>query len=417
MPERPGPGEGAVAPPAPGRPRVLVTLPDVAWPLDGGKRLRCAGVLAGLAEVADVDLVVLFSTADDAGAPFAPDVPVRRWLRVSPPPLPLLAAGARLVVDRVPWQVAAQRWDDVRAQLRPWLDPQGYDLVWFGAMDHATALGEVASGPVLVDMDDIETEKWRAYLAQPARSLGHRLERVQRRVELPLWARVQRRVVAASDGVVVCSEHDRRRMGALGAAGVHVVPNTYPDPGLLPRPPAGGAPVFLFVGNYAVAANVDAAEHLVHDVLPRLRGLLPEAVVRLVGREAGRISHLAGAPGLELVGEVDDVGVEVSRATATLVPMRFGGGTRLKLLEAFATGLPVVSTPLGAMGLDAVDGTHLLLAEGPQALAEAAAALAEDADRADRLARAARELYEERFRPAAAAAAVARIVAPLVSRG
>jgi len=399
------------------RARILVILPDVAWPLDGGKRLRSAGVLSGLAQVGEVDLAVLFSTAEDDGAPCPPDIEVARWLRLSPPPLPLAAAGLRLVVDGVPWQVAAQRWETVRHELAQWTAGRDYDLVWFGAMDHALSLADaVRARHSLVDMDDIETEKWRAYLERPATGWSQRLEHLQRRIELPLWGRAQRRV-AAQHGVVLCSDQDRERMLAAGARQALVVPNTYPDPGLVDRVIAEEAPELLFVGNYAVAANVDAAEHLVRDVLPLLRASVPTVQVRLVGREGHRVGHLAGLAGVDLVGEVDDVRPYLASATVVVAPVRFGGGTRLKLLEAFAAGVPVVSTPLGAMGLGARDGVHLLLGEDAGQLAAAVGRLCSHPQLGRQLAEAARELYVDRFTPAAAISAVRRAVDPLLLQG
>lgn len=405
------------------RPRALVTVPDVAWPLDGGKRLRCAGVVRGLAEVADVDLLVLFSEAPQAGPPLPPDVRVRRWLRLSPPPLPAPAAAGLVVARAVPWKVAAQRWHEVRSRLRGWAHPGGYDLVWFGGLDHAVSLhGAVAAPSTVVDVDDVETEKWRAYLAQPpaTTTAAGRLERWQRRVELPLWARVQRQAARRHDALVVCSEDDRRRLRRSSASDVAVVPNTYPDPGPpRPRPAAraaGAPPVFVFVGNFAVAANADAAEQLAREVLPALRTRLPGARVRLVGREAHRVAHLGGAEGLDLVGAVPDVAEELAGADAALVPMRFGGGTRLKLLEAFATGLPVVTSSLGARGLGVVDGVHLLLGETPGQLAEAAARVVTDPALAARLAAAARAEYERQWTPGAATTAVRSLVGPLLAR-
>ena len=401
-----------MTPPAPpARPRVLLTLPDVAWPVDGGKRLRCAGVTAALADLADVDVAVLFSTAPVAGAPVAPEVPVRRFLRAQPPALgavPALLSAAR---SRVPVHLGAQRWDEVRRRLAPWT-AETYDLVWFGGLDHAWALrDDVRARRVVVDCDDVETEKWAAFLARTLLRADP-VQWLQRRVELPLWARVQREALALADAVVVCSDVDAAR---LGGDATSVVPNTYPDPGpSAPRDPVS-PPRLVMIANFHTEQNVDAATHLVHDVLPRLRALLPDARVRLVGRGAEGLGALAPADGLDIVGPVADLGPELSAATAVLVPMRFGGGTRLKVLEAFAHRVPVVSTTLGAEGLQARDGEHLLVRDDPAAFAAAAASLVGNAPLARSLSRAARDLYERTFRPEAAAAAVRAVVEPLLA--
>ncbi len=206
------------------RPRILLTLPDVAWPLDGGKRLRCHGVLRGLLDVGDVDLAVLHSTAPPGTPPVPPHAAVRRWIRLSPGPRPRLTGAATSLARGLPVHVGAQRWDVVRRRLRGWVD-EPYDLVWFGGLDHARALrGLVPARRVVVDCDDVETDKWRAYLEAGS---GDRVERLQRRVELPLWGRIQSSVAGWADAVVVCSDLD---VGRFGGTRTQVVPNTYPEP-------------------------------------------------------------------------------------------------------------------------------------------------------------------------------------------
>ncbi|MEJ5915906.1 glycosyltransferase [Pseudokineococcus sp. 1T1Z-3] len=423
------------------RPRALVTLPDVAWPVDGGKRLRCAGVLRGLSEVADVDVAVLHSRAPDDVPPVPPDVRVARWTRVSPEPLPRLRAALAAARGGLPVHVAAQRWDEVRRHLAAWTAGRHYDLVWFGGLDHASALHDDLPASVrLVDCDDVETEKWRAYLRGPATGVD-RVERLQRRVELPLWGRVQRDVLRWADVVVVCSDVDARRLRGCASGGrpirgrahVAVVPNTYPDPAAVtgtgtglhartrlghdtPRHPPSN-PVALVVANYATPQNQDAARAAAHGLLPELRARHPHAGVRLVGRDADRLEDLRGLDGLDLVGPVPAVAGELAAATAVVVPMRFGGGTRLKVLEAFAHGVPVVSTSLGCEGVGAVDGEHLLVADSAAAMADAVMTLHADPLRARQLAGAARRHYERHFTPAASTTAVAEVVSSALTAG
>nr|WP_231134361.1 glycosyltransferase family 4 protein [Motilibacter deserti] len=397
--------------PASERPlRILVTLPDVAWPLDGGKRLRCAGVLRALSRLGEVDVALLFSSSSAQAPPVPPDVVVRRWLRASPPTLPRPRAVLASVSRRVPVHVGAQRWDVVGQQLSPWLTEE-YDLAWYGGLDHAWALkGHVRARRHVVDCDDVETEKWKAYLAARGGS-GSSIERLQRRIELPWWQRIQDDVLRWSDAVIVCSSLDRARLG--NDRKVHVVPNTYPRPTAVRRAPSG-PPRMTMIANYQTDQNVDAAEYAVREVLPELRRRMPDARLRLVGRDAQTIEHLRGAPGLDLVGPVDDVATELARATVAVVPMRFGGGTRLKILEAFAHRVPVVSTSLGCEGLGARDGEHLLIRDDAATFAVACHDLCTDEQRAAGLVARGEQLYEAGFTPDAAVAAVREAVAPLL---
>ncbi len=391
--------------------RVLVTLPDVAWPLHGGKRLRCYGVLAALAATSTVDVAFLHADATPGTSPVPPGVTVRDWVRLSPAPRGRLAGACASLARGLPVHVAAQRWDVVRRRLRPFAERE-YDLVWFGGLDHAQALhGTVAGHRVVVDCDDVETEKWRAYLAAGA---GGRVERAQRRVELPLWSRIQHGVARWADAVVVCSDLDVDRFGSAGGSAgagtrVAVVPNTYPVPPSapdLPRARPDGPPRVLMVASWANRQNRDAAEHAVREVLPQVRTLLPTARLRVVGRGTDALGEVSAVDGVDVVGPVDDVAGELTAATAVLVPMRFGGGTRLKVLEAWAHGVPVVSTGLGCEGTGAVDDDHLLVRDGARELAAGVHEVVTDHALADRLAAGGRRRYLEAFTPDAAVRAV-----------
>jgi glycosyltransferase involved in cell wall biosynthesis/GT2 family glycosyltransferase len=381
------------------RKRVLVTLPDRPWPTDGGKRTRSATALRALAGLpgVDLDVLVLFA-GPPVERPLPPGVRAQRCLQVDAGPRPRLLAALVLIVRRVPWHIAVRRWDLARAAVGS-LGRAPYDLVWFGSTDHAVSLSRTVRGHrTVVDMDDVESPKIEGFLALPADSPTIRPRvRVQRRVELPLWRRLERRVLRNSDAVVVCSELDRTR---LGGGPVAVVPNTYAGP-----VPASGwtpptAPTFVLVGTYWYPPNVDAAVHMATRVVPHLLRQVPAARVRLVGR-GGRdlLDGVVGLPGVDVVGDVTDVVPELLSATAAVVPVRFGGGTRVKILEAFALGVPVISTSLGCEGLDVVDGVHLLVADDPEQFAAACARLAADPAEGRRLAEEGRRLFSARYAP------------------
>lgn len=388
--------------------RILVTLPDVAWPIDGGKRLRANGVLRGLTAAGRVDVAFLFSSSASGQPPVPPDVTVNDWMQVDPAPHAKLTGAAHALARRLPVQVGAQRWDAVRERLAAWGDRR-YDLIWFGGLDHAWALhGALTARRRIVDCDDVETAKWRSFLDAGS---GGRWEQAQRRLELPMWRRIQSDVAGWADVVAVCSDLDASRFGRGRTV---VIPNTYPEPPAWVADQHNGSvsvpPRLTMIANWGTDQNVDAARHAVHDVLPPVRHRLPTARLRLVGRRSERIAELAGIEGVDLVGEVDDVTSELAATAVVIVPMRFGGGTRLKILEAFAHGKPVVSTSLGAEGLRVEDGIHLLVRNDPIAFAAAVHDIVTDSGLRDRLVIAGRSLYLSSFRPVAAIDAVSATV-------
>ncbi len=182
---------------------------------------------------------------------------------------------------------------------------------------------------------------------------------------------------------------------------VAVVPNVVTVPDGVARPEAAHAPLrLLLVGNLAYEPNVDAAQWLAGQIVPRLAQELPVAL-RLAGaRPSAGVAALAGG-GIQVVADPPDMAPHYDWADVAVVPIRAGGGTRIKILEAFAARVPVVATRLGAEGLAVRDGEHLLLADDTAGIADACRRLAEDAALARRLAANALRLVRERYsRPA-----------------
>ena len=151
-----------------------------------------------------------------------------------------------------------------------------------------------------------------------------------------------------------------------------VVFNGYDAPDApLGRPRVGRPATLLFVGLLTYPPNVDAARYLVAEVAPRLWTCLPDTVIRLVGKADGRVRELHDPPRVLATGWAENMSTELARADVVVVPVRYSSGTRIKILEAFAHRIPVVSTRAGVAGLDALGDQHLLVADAPGAFADA----------------------------------------------
>lgn len=209
------------------------------------------------------------------------------------------------------------------------------------------------------------------------------------------WGRFHEELVASADAVVVCSELDRAAMPASDR--IWVIPN-----GADIRPCAlhrrsGEFPTILYHGQLTYPPNVDAARILVEQVLPLLQASRPDVQLRLVGRADERVLALHAPPQVTVTGFVEHIEPELERAWLLIVPLRSGGGTRLKILESFAARLPVVSTTVGAEGLDVEHGRHLLIADEPADLAACALRLLENEAECRRLCDEAYMLVCERY--------------------
>ncbi|MGC4081465.1 MAG: glycosyltransferase [Vicinamibacterales bacterium] len=210
-----------------------------------------------------------------------------------------------------------------------------------------------------------------------------------------------RTVCARADPVLACSDVDAARIASLSPdARIDVMPNgvdTRVFDGLS-APPREGSPTVTFTGFLAYWPNADACTFFIVDILPRLRALVPDVRVRIVGRVAPEpVVTMTAAHGVELHADVPDIRPWFETSHVMVAPIRAGSGTRLEILEAFAARRPVVSTTIGCEGLDVRHDEHLLIADDGERFAEAVASLLHDRARADAMATRARELVEQRF--------------------
>ena len=242
------------------------------------------------------------------------------------------------------------------------------------------------------------------------------------RGELRLSARLGREVeehriretrdLRRPDQIWVCSDPEADRVRTAVDRSAIVVPNVVPLPdlrhletelGSRSSPERSHRTRLLFVGGLAYLPNLDAVEWCGREVLPLLNADGEnEFELRVVGRAGARARRRLGAiPRVDLVGRADDLAREYANADLCVVPIRAGGGTRIKLLEALAHRRPVVSTGLGAEGLELEDGEHLLIADSAREFAAACGSLSRDADTAARLGAMGVARVAERYAPRA----------------
>lgn len=216
------------------------------------------------------------------------------------------------------------------------------------------------------------------------------------RLDARAWRRFERSTLGRVDAAVAFTGRDTAELRAVHAgADITTIPLGHPLPETAASPTGRGAPSILFVGNFAHPPNRDAAHWLADAILPRVRATVRDAALLLVGDGAPAVDP--ATEGLEVTGRVPDVWPYLDDAAVVAVPVRLGGGMRVKLLEALAAGKAVVATRRAAEGLDVVHGRQLFLADSEADFADALVRLLQDAELRARLAGEARTWSQERM--------------------
>lgn len=388
--------------------RILAVAEFFPWPATNGGLIRLSTALEALAELGDLDLLVLHD--ERKPDPVVPStVPIRRVRTTGYPAAGWLRWRVRWALRRgVPLQVALRSADPGPAADFASAAAEPYDLIWFSSARVFHWMGRPHVAPTVVDFIDLEDvkERQRADLIRrrsvtgPAAHVHRHLAQIQTRVNAWDWTRMQRSVADRADLVLLCSDED---VGRLGAPNAEVVVNTYPKP-VRPvgRQSSGRQMTLLFPATFDYEPNADGARWMASELAPLIRSSVPGAQVRLVGLATPGVRVLDDPPDIRVVGRVPDMSVELARADAVVVPVRFGSGTRLKILEAFAHRVPVVSTTIGAEGLGVEHGVHLLLADDPKEFAQACSRIWSSPALRQRLVDAAEGLYLDRFTSATA---------------
>jgi polysaccharide biosynthesis protein PslH len=378
------------------RPRALFLAPEAPYPAAGGGPLRSASLLQYLAARYRLDLIVF---REPGGPDPAGLVPRGLFGEVLVLDLPWHSRTrlARLVrnLDRVRRGAPplADRFSGFGPSIAAFVRDKHYHLAIIEHLWCAPYWEQIAprSHTVVLDAHNVESvlmERCAALEAWPMRFLLRRFQ--------PAWRSLERRWLPRFDLILAASAPDAAALADLApSTQVCVYPNSLP---LAPQPEVEEEQAIVFTGNFDYPPNRDAAQYFHGRIWPLLRNRYPDLVWRLAGKNPEGVAGLLRRdPRIRILGPVEDAVVELARARVAVVPLRAGSGTRFKILEAWAAGRAVVSTSIGAEGLGAADGEHLLLADTPERFADGVSALLDSADLRRRVGNAGRRLYEERF--------------------
>jgi hypothetical protein len=391
--------------------RILwVATKTPAPPVDGGRlvalltleALRAHGHELTIVSPADPD-------AADRSATLARLEMVGRARLVPARPASLAAAALRAAFGAMPLTVLRHSLPAVRDEVARLLSRETFDVVH---AEQPQVLAQVVEAerrdiPVVLRAQNVESDLWRG-ASRTALLLRPVLAREARRL-----AAFEGRAVRRAAATVALTALDASRLAALSgeAERIHHVPAPFPPrlPGA--AAPLAGAPAVLLFGSGGWRPNEEGTRWFVGKVWPGVRAALPEAFLHVVGAPSAPSDRVFGRPA---PSDSRDVFAE---GAVLVVPLHVASGVRMKILEAWARGVPVVSTPAGARGLEATDGRELLLADDPESFVVALRRLRMEPGLAAAVVAAGRDRLSSHHDPATVARRLTGVYADAVSSG
>lgn len=384
--------------------KVVVVNEGLGYPPQGGNWLRTLNLLLPLARRHEITYVCR-GVKDDRAEQIARSFYAENGIRIrvcGEPPvdktgLAFYARVAANLASRLPYSIASHRNRSVRDEIRRLAASEKIDLFQFEALGYADVLAGTGARTMVIahNVESLIWERLHQTERQPVKRwfIGHQLRK---------YERYEGAVMRGASRVVAVSHEDavllKDRFGVSDAAvvdnGVDVkyftadAAERHPDPKRI-----------LFLGSLDWRPNLDGIDVLLSEIMPRVLAAEPEARLSIVGRSptAALVRRLKREPNVELFANVDDVRPYLARSAVMAVPLRIGGGSRLKILEAIASGVPVVSTRIGCEGLIFEPGRDLCVAETGADMAAAIVDTIRNPERAAEMVRHGRKVIDAHY--------------------
>jgi sugar transferase (PEP-CTERM/EpsH1 system associated) len=308
------------------------------------------------------------------------------------------ADAAGYLVDPAPYAVAKYRSAAYRARLEALLATGGFDAVVCDFLPPIVNLPGRLPCPAILFTHNVEAEIWRRHTEQAANPISKPLMSRQ-------WQRMLRfesDALARFDLVLAVSEADATTFARLYPGRlrnpVHVVQTGVETDYFTPSQTEPARAHMVFTGSMDWLPNEDGMTYFCREILPKIRQAEPEATLSIIGRTpTPAVQKLAEISGVDVTGRVDDVRPHIARGAVYVVPLRIGGGTRLKIFEAMSMAKAVVSTTVGAEGLPVTSGRDIEIADEPARFAHAVVHLIRDTAARRTIEAAARQLVVQQY--------------------
>lgn len=384
--------------------KVLVLSPVHPSPPNRGSKIRVHHCVRQLIRRHKVGGLAFSEPGSQTGNGELADSAVSRAVEIIGEARTQWSAVFYSLLSQIPYRSAKFGDSRFRERLRELVSKHSFDLVWvhflnmLSFLDDSSILDELDGATVVLDQHNDMERFWA-----PNQSHGTILKRFWAQWNISRIREHREDVLPMCDVILSVSQEDASSTRKLAPSDVPVwvVPNGVDVEHFeyeRRKEQESTSNRILFVGSMDVEMNVDAVTWFVQAIFPEIRKSVPDATFVIVGRSpTSDVRAFGENEGVEVTGRVDDLRPYYERADVAIVPSRLGGGTKLKVPEAMAVGVPVVATSKGAQGLEIEDKKHLLIADSEEKFANAVVSLFENPDKASCLATAARERVEEKY--------------------
>ena len=359
--------------------KILFLSPTVPFPLTDGGRVRVFNLLKQIAVKNEVTLLALETQTTDAeGVAELRQLGIQVHLVPNAPILPRVSFGTlvKAFLKRQPITVARYDIPAYRQKFRELIATQTFDLVHY-EMFHIAQFHTETHLPGVLSQQNVDSAIWRRLCSETANPLYKFAYWTQQLA----FQRYERVLSPKFDAVTCTSDIDAAVFQQhCTENAIEIIPNgvdiTHYRPDFTTEAPAH----LIYIGSMDWYPNEDAVAFFADEVLPRIQEKVPDVTFSIVGgNPSARVQKLAERDGIIVTGRVPEIKPYFAKATVFVVPLRIGSGTRLKILEALAMGKAIVSTTVGAEGLDLKDGAEIFIADEPTAFADAVTRLLTDA--------------------------------------
>jgi len=395
---------------------ILQIAPQVPYPPDDGGRVGIYNITKHLA--ARGHRITLFALDRPPGAEYRPLRDICDLRTTSYSTGNTLAGAFFNIFTDFPYTVSKYRSPEFMHRILEFIKANPVDVVHVDHLHMAgygLALKKKFGVPVVLREHNVESVIMGRFADHARNPFLKSYARLQQR-------RLTRYESAAVGGFDVCcpiTPDDSARLHSMNpAARLRVIPGGVDASYFTPRNESAVRPhSIVFFGSLEWRPNHDAVRWFLDDIFPSVRREIPDATFSIVGKNTPDDLVALAGPGVDIIGYVEDLRTEIQKHAVSVAPFRIGGGMRLKIIESFAMGVPVVSTMVGCEGIGATDGNHLLVGDTPADFAAHVVSLLSEPSAADDLRPRALELARDRYRWEIVAEEFEKVYGGLLARG